>query len=156
MPEISAGILFYRRAGAGPEVLLIHPGGPFWASKDAGAWSIPKGLVDPEEDIEAAARREFGEETGFPADGPLVPLGTFRQPSGKRLAAFALAGDADPAALASNSFEIEWPPRSGHMQSVPEADRAGWFAPPEARAKLLKGQVPVLEALLDLLGGPRR
>lgn len=153
MPEVSAGILLYRRTEGGLEVLLIHPGGPFWARKDAGAWSIPKGLVDPQEDPQAAARREFGEETGFAADGPLHPLGEFRQPSGKRLLAFALEGDADPSALTSNAFEMEWPPRSGRRQGFPEADRAGWFAPAEARVKLLKGQVPVLEALLRYLAG---
>jgi predicted NUDIX family NTP pyrophosphohydrolase len=152
MPEVSAGILLYRIAKGGPEVLLIHPGGPYWARKDDGAWSIPKGLIDPDEPLELAARREFTEETGFSADGALHPLGTFRQPSGKQLVAFALAGDADPAALASNEFEIEWPPRSGQRRAFPEADRAGWFGPAEARLKLLRGQVPILEALLALLG----
>jgi predicted NUDIX family NTP pyrophosphohydrolase len=151
MPEVSAGLLLFRRPGGIVEVLLVHPGGPFWARKDDGAWSIPKGLLDPDEPPEAAARREFSEETGFTADGPLLALGRFRQPSGKQVIAFALEGDADPAALCSNAFEIEWPPRSGQPKSFPEADRAGWFAPPAARTKLLRGQLPILEALLATL-----
>jgi predicted NUDIX family NTP pyrophosphohydrolase len=148
MPETSAGILLYRLRPAGPEALLIHPGGPFWARKDDGAWSIPKGLCEPDEDPELAARREFAEETGFTPTGDLIPLGTFRQPSGKLVTAFAAQGEFDPATLRSNTFSIEWPPRSGRMQAFPEADRAGWFAPEEARRKLLKGQAPILEALL--------
>jgi len=152
MPETSAGILLYRRGPAGPEVLLIHPGGPYWAKKDDGAWSIPKGLYEPGEDPEAAARREFAEETGFAPSGNLISLGTFRQPSGKRIAVFAAAGDCDPEALASNLFSIEWPPRSGRMQEFPEADRAAWFSPEAARRKILKGQAPIVDALLALLG----
>jgi predicted NUDIX family NTP pyrophosphohydrolase len=152
MPETSAGILLYRFHSAGPEVLLVHPGGPYWVNKDDGAWSIPKGLYDPGEDPEAAARREFAEETGLAPAGELVPLGTFRQPSGKLIIAWALEGDFDPAALRSNLFSIEWPPRSGRMQDFPEADRAAWFAPGEARRKILKGQSPLLDALLARLG----
>jgi predicted NUDIX family NTP pyrophosphohydrolase len=148
MPEISAGIIVYRRGPEGLEVLLVHPGGPFWARKDAGAWSIPKGLVEAGEGREAAARREFAEETGFHAEGDLHPLGEFRQRSGKRVIAFALEGNFDAAELASNSFEMEWPPGSGQQRSFPEIDRAGWFAPDEARLKLVVGQVPILEALL--------
>lgn len=147
MPESSAGIILYRRRPAGLEVLLIHPGGPYWARKDEGVWSIPKGIYSDEEAPEMAARREFAEETGLRLAGPLLDLGSFRQPSGKLLRAFAAEGDFDPAELVSNLFPIEWPPRSGRTGQFPEADRAAWFALPEARAKLLKGQLPILEAL---------
>jgi len=153
MPETSAGIMLFLRRPAGIEVLLVHPGGPYWARKDAGAWSIPKGLHEPDEDPEAAARREFAEETGLAPEGALIHLGAFRQPSGKLLVAYAGEGDFDPGRLVSNVFSIEWPPRSGRMQEFPEADRAAWFAPAEARLKLLKGQVPILEALLAHLQG---
>lgn len=152
MPEISAGILLYRRPRAALEVLLVHPGGPFWARKDAAAWSIPKGLCSPGEPPEAAALREFEEETGCRPAGKLETLGRFRQPSGKLVEAFALEGDFDPRNLRSNTFEIEWPPRSGKLQSFPEADRAGWFAPEAAQLKIHKGQRPILEALQGLLG----
>jgi predicted NUDIX family NTP pyrophosphohydrolase len=151
MPETSAGILLYRRISAQPEVLLVHPGGPFWAKKVAGAWSIPKGLVEPDEDAEAAARREFEEETGQRMTGALLLLGTFKQPSGKLVIAFAGEGDFDPAALRSNTFELEWPPRSGRRIVVPEADRAGWFDMAQARVKILKGQSPMLDALVAAL-----
>lgn len=152
MAQTSAGILLYRLTAAGPEVLLAHPGGPFWAKKDAGAWSIPKGMVESGEDYAAAAAREFTEETGAVAPADLVPLGSFRQPGGKLVVAFGAEGHFDPASLVSNSFEMEWPPRSGKMASFPEIDRAGWFDPDMARQKLLKGQVPILEALLARLG----
>jgi predicted NUDIX family NTP pyrophosphohydrolase len=152
MPETSAGILLYRLATAGPEVLLVHPGGPFWARKDEGAWSIPKGLYTQSEEAAAAARREFAEETGHAPQGDLVPLGVFRQPSGKQITAFALEGEFDPETLRSNSFEMQWPPRSGRLQSFLEADRAGWFGLVEARRKILKGQVPILAALEAHLG----
>jgi len=152
MPEISAGILVFRHGPEGTEVLLVHPGGPFWAKKDAGAWSIPKGMVEADEDHEAAARREFAEETGFAAEGELRPLGEFRQKSGKRVVAFAMEGDFDPARLASNSFEMEWPPRSCQRRSFPEIDRAAWFGLDEARVKLVVGQVPMLEALVRAAG----
>ena len=148
MPAKSAGILLYRVPPTGLEVLLVHPGGPFWAKKDSGAWSIPKGLVEDDEDDETAARREFEEETGLTPIGALQPLGSFRQPGGKLVAAFALAGDFDPARLTCNSFSIVWPPRSGRQQSFPEVDRAGWFPPGAAREKLLRGQLPILDALL--------
>jgi predicted NUDIX family NTP pyrophosphohydrolase len=156
VPAISAGILLYRRRAGALEVLLVHPGGPFWARKDLGAWSIPKGLVEAGEDAERAARREFAEETGSEPNGPLVPLGSFRQPGGKTVVAFALEGDFDTAALASNTFALEWPPRSGRSQAFPEADRAAWFAPELARQKLLEGQLPILDALLAYLAGPLR
>jgi predicted NUDIX family NTP pyrophosphohydrolase len=151
MAKVSAGILLYRIRPAGPEVLLVHPGGPFWAKKDEGAWSIPKGLVDPGEDELAAARREFFEETGAVAHGNAKDLGAFRQPGGKVIRAFAVEGDFDPAALRSNLFAMEWPPRSGRTAEFPEADRAGWFSPEEALGKVTKGQIPLIEALLARL-----
>lgn len=152
MPIHSAGILLYRHRDGGPEVFLIHPGGPYWAKKDLGAWSIPKGIVDPEEYPLPAARREFREETGFDADGEFRALGTFRQPSGKRLSIWALEGDCDSAKMKSNNFEMIWPPKSGKMQRFPEADRCGWFASAEAQAKIVKGQRPILDAFYASLG----
>lgn len=157
MPETSAGILLHRpgsggRGADGREVFLVHPGGPFWAQKDEAAWSIPKGLADAGEDFEAAARREFAEEVGAVPAGELVPLGEFKVTSGKRLLAFALEGDFDPTAVASNMFEMEWPPRSGRRQQFPEVDRAGWFGLELARTKLHLGQRPLIDALLAVLG----
>jgi predicted NUDIX family NTP pyrophosphohydrolase len=152
MPIRSAGILLYRRTTTAPEVFLVHPGGPFWAKKDEGAWSIPKGVYEPDEAPEAAARREFAEETGVAIDGPLHPLGDFRQPGGKIVTAFAVEGDIDPSSVRSNSFTMEWPPKSGRNAEFPEVDRAGWFDPGVAALKILKGQRPVLEALLARLG----
>ena len=156
MAKRSAGIMLFRRVGVELEVLLVHPGGPFWARRDAGAWSIPKGEVDPGEDERACALRELEEETGgaFP-DTPvaaLLPLGEVRQKSGKVVAAWALEGDLDAAAIVSNTFELEWPPRSGRMQEYPEVDRAGWFALDAARAKLLPAQAPFLDRLAELAG----
>jgi predicted NUDIX family NTP pyrophosphohydrolase len=148
MAELSAGILLHRPGPLGPQVLLVHPGGPFWARKDSGAWSIPKGLIDPDEDAAAAAKREFAEEVGAVPPGEPVALGAFKQPSGKVVIAFALAGDFDPARLVSNRFEMQWPPRSGRRISVPEVDRAAWFGLDAAREKLLVGQRPILDALL--------
>src|SRR5690606_7150945 len=153
MPQVSAALLLYRRRPTGLEVLLVHPGGPFWARKDDGAWSIPKGLCDPGEDPAEAARREFAEETGHTPAGSLRPLGSFRQSSAKQVEAFAIEGDFDPASLRSNTFEIEWPPRSGRRKSFPEADRAEWFSLDLARGKLIKGQVQVLDALADRISG---
>jgi predicted NUDIX family NTP pyrophosphohydrolase len=154
----TAGILMYRKPASGLEVFLVHPGGPFWKNKDAGAWSIPKGLLDEGEDPLACARREFQEETGFAVDGDFVPLGTFRQPSGKEVLAWAVEGNCDAARVKSNLFELEWPPRSGRMQSFPEVDRGGWFSPDEAREKMLAGQRPILEWLLEMCDkpGPRK
>jgi predicted NUDIX family NTP pyrophosphohydrolase len=146
--NLSAGILMYRRRELAPEVLLVHPGGPFWRNKDAGAWSIPKGLYEEDEDPLAAARREFEEETGGSVGGEVVALGSFRQPGGKIIVAFAVEGDFDVTALRSNTFTIPWPPRSGREASFPEVDRAEWFAPAAARVKLVKGQVPILDAFL--------
>jgi predicted NUDIX family NTP pyrophosphohydrolase len=136
--------------GRGPEVLLGHMGGPFWAKKDDGAWSIPKGEHGPAEDPLAVARREFEEELGSPVPaGALVPLGEVRVTSAKLLAVWAGEGDLDASATRSNTFELEWPPRSGRVQEFPEIDRAAWFGLAEARAKLLKGQVPFLDRLRD-------
>jgi predicted NUDIX family NTP pyrophosphohydrolase len=146
----SAGLLMYRRHEPAPEVLLVHPGGPFWRNKDAAAWSIPKGLYDADEDPLVAARREFEEETGCRVDGVFVALGSFRQPGGKIVTAFAVEGEFDVTALRSNTFTIEWPPRSGRQASFPEIDRAEWFSPEVARTKLVKGQVPILDAFLEL------
>jgi predicted NUDIX family NTP pyrophosphohydrolase len=149
MPVRSAGILLYRKRNPAIEVFLIHPGGPFWRHKDAGAWSIPKGLINDQEDALAAARREFKEETGFELNGDFRPLGDFRQPGGKLVTAYALEGDCDPAAIISNSFSLEWPPRSGRFQDFPEADRGAWLPRAEAEAKILKGQRPILERLFQ-------
>jgi predicted NUDIX family NTP pyrophosphohydrolase len=146
----SAGILLYRRTGDELQVLLVHPGGPFWRKRDAGAWSIPKGEYDAGEDAEAAARREFAEELGVVLSGRLQPLGEVRQAGGKRVTAFALESDLDVAAIRSNEFELEWPPRSGRIQRFPEIDRAAWFPLPLAREKIIAGQRP----LLDLLRKP--
>jgi predicted NUDIX family NTP pyrophosphohydrolase len=150
MPERSAGILLYRDGDGGLEVLLVHPGGPFFARRDAGAWSIPKGRYEDGEEPLACARREFAEELGSPCpDGPALELGEIRQKNGKRVTAFAIEGDLDAEAITSNTFEIEWPPRSGRRQSFPEVDRAGWFALDAAREKLLAAQVPLLDRLSD-------
>src|ERR1700694_6321577 len=140
MPKRSAGLLMYRKPDADLEVFLVHPGGPFWAKKDFGAWSIPKGEYAAGEDPLAVAVREFEEETGVRLKGEFRPLGEVRQAGGKRVLAWALEGDLDPVALKSNSFEIEWPPKSGRKRSFPEIDRAEWFAPEAARAKILPGQ----------------
>lgn len=148
----SAGLLMYRRLpDEGVQVLLAHPGGPFWRTKDEGCWTIPKGEYEPPEEPLAAARREFAEETGLEAAGPFVPLGEVVLKSGKRIAAWAFEGDFDPAQLRCNTFEIEWPPRSGRRQSYPEVDRAGWFTPEIARRKLNPAQVPLLERLQEAL-----
>ena len=149
--RLSAGLLLYRRKARGFEVLLVHPGGPFHARKDLGAWSIPKGEPDKGEDLLAAAHREFREETGFDVDGPTVPLGTVRQKGGKIVHAWAIEGDADPRALASNHFELEWPSGSGKLRSFPEVDRAAWFAPDQARRKLNSAQAELIDRLEALL-----
>jgi predicted NUDIX family NTP pyrophosphohydrolase len=151
MPQRSAGLLVYRRDADDLEVLLVHPGGPYWAKKDDGAWSIPKGLVEPGEDELSAARREAFEELGIEFDGEFVPLGEYRQPGGKIVVAWAVRGDFDATAVVSNSFEIEWPPRSGIRQAFPEVDRAEWFQIADAERRMLKGQLPLLPALLQLI-----
>jgi predicted NUDIX family NTP pyrophosphohydrolase len=151
VPRTSAGLLIYRRANATCEVLLVHPGGPFWAKKDAGAWSIPKGECEPGEDGLETARREVKEETGLAPDGPFIPLQSLKQPSGKLIIAWAVEYDWDPAALRSNTFSLEWPPKSGKLVDFPEVDRAAWFGLAEARAKMLPGQQPFLDQLERLL-----
>jgi len=153
MGKASAGLLLFRRRDGGLEVFLVHPGGPFWAGKEAGAWSIPKGEHGPEEDPLAAARREFTEETGFTATGPFLPLTPLKQKSGKVVRAFAWEGEADPGRLQSNTFSLEWPPRSGNIQEFPEVDRAAWFPLELAKEKILPGQVGFLEELAGLVGG---
>ncbi len=147
----SAGILLYRQREGAIEVLLVHPGGPLWAKKDEHAWSIPKGELDDPDDPLEAARREFGEETGGTLEGEPVPLRPLKQPSGKTVYAWAVRGDLDVAHLRSNTFTMEWPPRSGATREFPEVDRAGWFTPAEARTKLLPGQVAFIDQLLALL-----
>ena len=144
----SAGLLLHRLRGGELEVLLVHPGGPFWARRDAGAWSIPKGEYEPDEDPLAAARREFAEELGAPAAaGEPIDLGEIHQRAGKLVRAFALAGDFDPEAVISNTCEIEWPPRSGRRLEIPEVDRAGWFPVALARQKLIPAQAELVDRL---------
>ena len=147
-PKSSAGIMAYRRASHGLEVLLVHPGGPYWRNKDLGAWSIPKGEIGSSEDPEQAARREFSEELGPAASiGTLQALGEVRQRGGKRVIAFCAEADFDTALLSSNSFEIEWPPGSGARQAFPEVDRAQWFGLELARSKILSGQAELIDRL---------
>jgi len=143
----SAGLLLYRRRNGALEVLLVHPGGPYWRRKDAGAWTIPKGGLDPGEGPETAARREFLEETGHAAEGACVPLTPVRQAGGKLVHAFACEGDLDCATLSSNLFSMEWPPRSGTMESFPEVDRAEWMTLERGRTMILAGQRPLLDEL---------
>ena len=152
MPRTSAGILLHRAGAAGREVLIGHMGGPFWAKKDAGGWSIPKGEYGPGEDAFAVAGREFEEELGTPVPATVfLPLGELRTTSSKVLTVWAADGDLDATAAVSNTFALEWPPRSGRMQEFPEIDRAAWFPVEEARTKLVKGQVPFLDRLLEAL-----
>jgi predicted NUDIX family NTP pyrophosphohydrolase len=149
--KLSAGIVLYRVVDDGLEVLLGHMGGPFWARKDEGAWSIPKGEYAEGEEPRAAATREFHEEMGAPLpEGELVDLGVFKQSSAKQVTAFALEADFDADNIVSNTFETEWPPRSGRLQSFPEIDRAAWFDVETARTKLVKGQVPILDRLTEV------
>ena len=153
MPKLSAGLLVYRRSDSGIEVLLVHPGGPYWAKRDDGAWSLPKGEYEPDEDPLEAAVREFEEELGSepPDRADAVSLGQLRQPSGKVVSAWALEGDLDVSEIRSNTFEMVWPPRSGRSREFPEVDRAGWFDLPAARRKLLPGQVGFVDRLEELL-----
>jgi predicted NUDIX family NTP pyrophosphohydrolase len=151
MPKRSAGLLMYRRHNRDLEVFLVHPGGPVWAGKDLGAWSIPKGeYVDGEQPLEAA-RREFQEETGFAALGSFLELGAVTQASGKVVSVWAFEGDCDPGNLVSNRFELEWPPRSGRLIDIPEVDRGDWFSISAARERILKSQAPILDRLSQRL-----
>lgn len=151
MAEASAGVLLHRPGPRGIEILLVHPGGPFWRNRDQGAWQLPKGLIEPGEDPESAARREAAEELGIRLEGDLVPLGAVRQAGGKLVHAFALAQDFDPASVRSNSFELEWPPRSMRVQRFPEVDAARWMDLAEADAAILPSQRPLIERLRALL-----
>src|SRR6185312_12388854 len=147
MPQRSAGLLMYRRRNSALEVFLVHPGGPFWAKKDAGAWTIPKGEYGDGEEPLAAARREFEEETGTAAEGQFLGLGEVKQAGGKVVTAWALERDLDPASIRSNTFSMEWPPRSGKMREFPEIDQAAWFSLTEAREKLIAAQTAFLDRL---------
>jgi predicted NUDIX family NTP pyrophosphohydrolase len=147
MARTSAGLLMFRRRGDALEVLLVHPGGPFWAKKDLGAWTIPKGEVAEGEDALATARREFEEETAIRPEGPFRPLGSVRQKAGKIVHAWAFEGDCDPAAIRSNSFRVQWPPGSGEWRTFPEVDRAEWFDLGEARRRINPAQAALLDAL---------
>lgn len=147
MPKQSAGLLMYRRVGKEVEVLLVHPGGPFWARKDIGAWSIPKGEFTADEDPLAAAQREFEEETGIRPDGSFIQLAPIKQPSGKTIHAWAFEGDCDADAIHSNTFSMEWPPRSGRQEEFPEVDKAGWFTIDIAKEKIIRGQRGFIEEL---------
>jgi predicted NUDIX family NTP pyrophosphohydrolase len=150
--RVSAGILLWRRRGDGIEVLLGHPGGPYFAGKDAGHWTVLKGEAAPQEELFAVALREFAEETGHPApEGRSIELGEIRQKSGKRVLAWAIEGDLDPATAVSNTFEIEWPPRSGRIQELPEIDRVAWFDLPEARVRIKAAQAPFVDRLEEAL-----
>jgi len=151
MAKKSAGLLLFRHRGTDVEVLLVHPGGPFWAKKDDGAWSIPKGELDDDEEPLAGAVRECQEELGVMVTGDFLPLAPLRQPGGKVVLAWAVGADFDPQTLNSNTFQMEWPPHSGKRQAFPEIDRAAWFSPDVARRKILKGQAPFIDELLTLL-----
>jgi predicted NUDIX family NTP pyrophosphohydrolase len=155
MPKLSAGLLMFRRRYSALEVLLVHPGGPFWTNKDDGAWSIPKGEYSQGDDALEAAQREFREETGFEPGTDFISLGEIRQPSGKIVTVWAFEGDCDSADLRSNAFSIEWPPKSGQTREFPEVDRADWFPIDAARTKVLKGQVGFLGRLVSKLAAPR-
>lgn len=153
MPPPSAGILLFRKRNGSIEVLLIKPGGPFWRSKDEGAWMIPKGAIEPGETASDAAIREFEEEIGLPLDRVPFPLCSIRQSGGKQVEVFAVEGDLDPTAITSIHFEMEWPPRSGEWQAFPEAEEARWMSIAEARRMMLQSQVPILDSLEVRLGG---
>jgi predicted NUDIX family NTP pyrophosphohydrolase len=151
MPKKSAGLVMYRRRRGVVEVLLVHPGGPFWEKKDAGSWSIPKGEYMPGEDPLEVAKREFQEEISFKASGEFIPLTPRKQPSGKIISAWAFEGDCDASAIKSNTFLIEWPPRSGRQQEFPEVDRAGWFSISAAKEKIVKGQSGFVDEVAQIL-----
>ena len=149
---VSAGLVAWRRGPAGPEILLAHPGGPYWRGKDEAGWSIPKGLVEAGEDLLAAARREFAEELGLAVEGPFAPLSPCKLPGGKWVHAWLAEADLDLGALRSNRFEIEWPPRSGRMQAFPEVDQAGYFTAEAALRKAHKGQRPIVMEAFERIG----
>jgi predicted NUDIX family NTP pyrophosphohydrolase len=151
MPRLSAGLLMYRRRGDRLEVLLVHPGGPFWAKKDLGAWTIPKGELAEGEDELTTARREFQEETGIPPEGPFHPLGSVKQKAGKVVHAWAFEGDCDPAAIRSNTYRVQWPPGSGQWRTFPEVDRAEWFALEEAKRRINPAQAELIDTLAGLV-----
>ena len=151
MGKFSAGLLMFRKCDAEVQVFLVHPGGPFWKKKDEGAWSIPKGEYEAGEDPLAAAKREFQEETGINPDGEFISLDRIKQPSGKVITAWAFEGDCSPKAIRSNTFSMEWPPKSGHKQEFPEVDRADWFNLDDARKRILKGQTGFLDRLMARL-----
>ena len=153
MPRTSAGLIPYRRREGRVEVFLVHPGGPFWANKDTHAWSVAKGEVERDEDLLHAAHREFSEETGLTLAGSAIPLAPIRQASGKLVHVWAIEADIDPSVVQSNSFPLEWPPRSGQVRQFPEVDRAAWFDLAEARSKIHKGQGAILSDLERKLGG---
>lgn len=152
MPQKSAGLLIHRHTAGVFEFLLVHPGGPFWARKDEGAWSIPKGLIGNGEDELEAAKREAEEELGVAIEGDFRPLGSYKQPGGKIVTAWSVEADIDADAVRSNMFTMEWPPKSGRLKEFPEVDRAGWFSLPEAGVKILKGQRAMLDDFLEQRG----
>ncbi len=156
MPKISAGLLLYHKRGGILRVFLVHPGGPLWAKKDEGAWSIPKGLLDKDEEPLDAAKREFREETGFTALGPFIALTPVKLTGGKVVQAWATEDDCDPAAIMSNTFLMEWPPRSGRQREFPEVDRAAWFDIEEAKRKINHAQAALLEELERMISGKAR
>jgi len=156
MPKRSAGLLMYRRTASGLEVFLVRPGGPYWAKKGGGAWGIPKGEYDKDEEPLDAAKREFAEETGFTATGPFVELGAVTQKSGKIVTAWAMEGDCNPTELVSNTCSLEWPPRSGKFVEIPEIEQGHWFGMADARETIRKAQQPLLERLQDALTGAER
>jgi len=146
-PNVSAGLLLFRRSGSGLELFIAHPGGPFWRDRDAGAWTIPKGIVEAGEDFLDAARREFEEETGIHSTGPFIPLGSIRQKAGKTIHAWGWEGDADPSAIVSNTMRTEWPRGSGRWIEFPEVDRCGWFDPASARERMNPAQAELIDRL---------
>lgn len=155
MAKQSAGLLMFRHRNGATEVFLVHPGGPFWAKKDLGAWTIPKGEYTADERPLDAAIREFTEETGFPAEGSFLELGTIKQPGGKLVSVWAFEGDRDPVALVSSTFQMEWPPRSGRQAEFPEVDRGAWFSFAEAHQRILQSQVLALDMLAERLGAAK-
>lgn len=152
MAKTSAGLILYRMQSGGLEVLLVHPGGPFWSKKDEGAWFVPKGELNVGEEPLAGAKREFEEETGLKPEGEFLALGSVKQKSGKTIVAWAFEGDCDPSSIKSNTFSIEWPPKSGRQQEFPEIDRAGFFTVPQAKAKMHPVEYPLVLRLHELLG----